>query len=634
MAFERKHSLGPESPVAKSSFEKNSIEKTATFNDCIALKEPTPERQAQQKSYGVKQAEILALYFLNSTWKIVVCFSCALLAALGNSLASTTTRVVANLATDSYKTHSLLSTVKVINAVAGAAANPVLARLSDVFGRLEILIVSILFYVVGTVIQSQAWNVERFAAGGVFSTVGSCGILLTIEVSMADFSTLKWRMLISHAPVAQFIINLWVSGYITLGLTKHHSWNYAYGIWAFIVPLCVLPLFLCLLYLRICAWKTDQWKQLKEEERANWQGKNVFVELFWLLDLVGVLLMICVLGFILVPFTIAGGTSKKWQRASTIAPLVIGFLLIPVFCIWEKRYAKRPVVPFPLLKERGVWSSLLISGLAHGIFYLPGSYMYTVLVVGMGESVELATRISRLYPFASAICGIFVGVVVAYTRRTKPFIIFGCAVWFIGMGLFVHFRGDNDGVRRTYFVNGIIAGMAVLGIGGGFFIRPNLLSLQLCTNHEYMAVLIALFLAMRSIFVAISSSIGGAIWTQVMYDKIHENMRKVSTDPVKVSKFAFGSPMKFARKYKWGTPERIAVAMAYARVQKYICIVALCLVVPLVCCSFFLRDHRLENVQDLNEDIDSADGVVVNKSDKDSILVFLKRYFKYGVKRK
>lgn len=57
-----------------------------------------------------------------------------------------------------------------------AAAQQVYARLSDIFGRLELLIVSILFYVVSTIIESQAYYIQRYAGGAVLYQIGYTGV--------------------------------------------------------------------------------------------------------------------------------------------------------------------------------------------------------------------------------------------------------------------------------------------------------------------------------------------------------------------------------------------------------------------------------------------------------------------------
>jgi SIT family siderophore-iron:H+ symporter-like MFS transporter len=76
-------------------------------------------------------------------------------------------------------------------------------------------------------------------------------------------------------------------------------------------------------------------------------GRQFLVELFWQLDVVGIILLIAVFALILVPFTLAGGVEAQWRTAKVIAPLVLGFLTVPVWIIWEMK-CKHPMVPFPV----------------------------------------------------------------------------------------------------------------------------------------------------------------------------------------------------------------------------------------------------------------------------------------------
>lgn len=48
-----------------------------------------------------------------------------------------------------------------------AASQTTYSRLSDYSGRLELLIVSTIFYVIGTVIESQAYDLQLFAGCAV-----------------------------------------------------------------------------------------------------------------------------------------------------------------------------------------------------------------------------------------------------------------------------------------------------------------------------------------------------------------------------------------------------------------------------------------------------------------------------------
>lgn len=53
------------------------------------------------------------------------------------------------LAVASFGSHSLLATVNIVRSVIGAAGQPTAAKIADVFGRVELVIVSVFFYVIG-----------------------------------------------------------------------------------------------------------------------------------------------------------------------------------------------------------------------------------------------------------------------------------------------------------------------------------------------------------------------------------------------------------------------------------------------------------------------------------------------------
>lgn len=596
------------------------------------------------RSFGIRKAELMTAQYNKPFLKAIFYFS-TFLCAYCYGLDGTIRYTFQTYATNSYAQHSLFTTVGVIRSVVAAASQPAYARLSDQFGRLELFIVSIIFYAVGTVIESQAYDVQRFAGGAVLYQIGYSGVMLLLEVSLSDMSQLNWRLFASFVPALPFIINTWVSGNVAQSLLDSHSWNYAIGIFAFIFPLACIPLLVCYLHMRIAAGRTEEWKTICEEEKAEKQGRNVVVDLFWKLDVVGLLLIVCVFGLILVPFTLAGNKTtifvsakETWKKAYVIAPLVIGFCLIPALIFWEAKFAKFPVIPFPLLKDRGVWSALAIACFINFIWYMPNDFIYTVLVVGMNASIKAATRISSLYSFVSVITGPILGLVIVRVRRTKYFILGGCAIWFVAMGILLHFRGSNDGIEYTKYQNGVIGGLCLFGFGAGFFTYTTQLSIQTCTNHEYMSVVLSLYLASYNIGSAFGTAVSGAVWTQLMPNEIVIQMSKLGVD-TSLAGTAYQAPFTFILTNPWGSPGRIAVALAYANIQRKLCIVGICLCVPLLVFAIFLRNHYLTDAQSLDEKHKNEgevkggkegnkDVVVVNNFDDDPIYEFFRGLFK------
>lgn len=624
----------------------------------------------KSKLFGIRKSEII-LAQITSWWIrgafFFTIFICSYISLLENSIV----RVFDGYATDSYKQHSLMSTINIIRSVVAAASLPFYARLSDNFGRFELFIVAILFRIVGRVIQSQAHDIQRYAAGTIFFAFGNSGMRILWQINLADASTLKWRLMAMSIIFMQSIITTWSSGEIVALVLGNRNWGFGIGMWAFITPLVCLPYMLIFLFLIIKARKTDAWAKVSKEEKdsfianhpsakryhdeieantsfgskVNGYIKYGFVrlvtnlhEIFWKVDFIGCLLLAVILGLILVPLTLAGGRRSKWQEADTLVPIIIGFCSISLFVFWEAKITKRPMLPFKVMSDRGVWAGFLVAITNSIVIAMPNGYSYPVLLVGMNASETVATRTGQLNGFVEGIAVPVVGYVLSRVRRTKGFVLFGNCVLFIAMGLFVHFRGSNDGYRAKYFRDGVAVGMCLLGFANTFFSRVTTVSVQSCTNHEYMATVIALFAACYHIGGGIGSSISGAIWTQQMYGMIRKKMEQLGVD-TELATLAYQSPYQFITKHEWGTDARRAVSLAYAELQKRLCITGLCLCVPLLVLVFCLRDNVLADAQNLDDEalltlgegLERAGEVkrsqVIFKEDDDVILKFLKKQF-------
>ncbi|KAF3986700.1 hypothetical protein FT663_04773 [Candidozyma haemuli var. vulneris] len=610
----------------EKTYSKGSAELSRTTS---SSSDASLDSKTIEKSFGVRKSETLVKQYDTNLLRGIYFFS-IFIAMFVNTIEGNVTGVFIGFATDSYKQHSLMSTIDIIKKVIAAASLPAYARLSDIFGRVELFCLSLVFRTVGLIIMSQANDINRYAGGMVLYSLGSSGGRMLWQINLSDASSLRYRLLAIAILNLPAIINTWASGEIVDSLLDRYSWSFGIALWAFTFPLSCIPYLACSVHMRLKARKTEEWQTICAEEKAStvklnekmaryerelengaspvWNyTKRTYAcvyfwtkEAAWRVDFIGCILIIAMLGCLLVPLTLAGGVSKKWAEASTIVPLVIGFCLIPCFVFWEMKLATNPLIPFPLLRDRGIWAAFSIAILYTFISNMPNSYAFPVLYVGMNASKVVATRTPLLLHFVCALTLPAIGFVLSKVRRTKGFILFGIMVWFIAMGLFVHFRGDNDGLRGKYFRDGVAVGMCLLGFGQGFFNRLVSVSAQTCTNHEYMASVTAMFNAIYQIGASFGKCVSGAIWTQTMYDTIKKHMVDLGADP-ELAKDAYKAPYTFIETYKWGSTPRIAVVLAYAEVQKKLCIVGLCLCAPLLFFALFLRDHYLSDAQSLEE---------------------------------
>ncbi|KAI5953789.1 ARN1 [Candida theae] len=592
-------SLNTEAKASSVDEEKQIYDKQTSDNTSDELEHAIEE----EKSIGVLKAELLAEQWKHTFWYKVVLLVSAFLVGYAYGLDSQIRYVFTGYATASWSQHSLLTTVNAITALTAAASQPVYARLSDVFGRLELFLVAVLFYVVGTIIECQSPNINAYVAGAVLYQIGYSGVLIVLLFILSDFSTLRWRLFYSICPALPFIINTWISGNVTGAVGM--NWKWGIGMWAFIFPLACIPFVCCMIHMRWLAGKTQEWVEFKKKETLYQKfGLSGFIKyLFWKLDCIGLLLMVVSLGCLLIPLTLAGGTKEKWQQGNIIAPIVVGCVLIPVFCLWEY-FAKDPIIPITLMKDRGIWSAGLISLLFDFVYAVEASFLYTVLIVAVDESQKSATRITTLSSFASTLCCMLFGLFVVYFKRLKGFVMLGCSLWMVAFGIMYHFR-SSLGAH-----SGIIGGQVLMGIGTGFFSYPLTVSAQSCVSHEHMAVITSAIYTLYRVGYAVGSSVAGAIWSQTLIKKLEKYLDATTATSV------YSSPYVFAQTYAWGSPEREGATKAYGEIQRILMIVCLCFVAPMIVGSLFLRDKQLGREQSI-ENVEEQD-------EQDSLFSFIK----------
>jgi SIT family siderophore-iron:H+ symporter-like MFS transporter len=533
-------------------------------------------------SPGVVRIEAIA-HALTKSSQIVILSSIFLL-GYAYGLDATLRNTYQPYATAGYQTHSLLSTVNVLRTVFAAAAQPTAGKLADGFGRLEIIGIAVVFYVVGTIVEATASNVQAFCAGAVLYQLGLTIIQVLVNVVIGDITSTRARLFGVYIPNLHFIITTWVAGNIASAVLGNTTWQWGIGMWAIIFPICLLP-FISSLYL------ADRRARRAVPERRIASRMSI-KQLFWHLDTPGVLLLIAIFALILTPFTIAGGIHSHWQTAHVIAPLVIGFLCIPVFIIWEMR-AKHPLIPIPYLKDRAVWAPLMIAIVFNFAYALQGSFLFTVLIVAFNFSITAATRISTLYLFTSFLTGPICGIFVYKVRRIKYLIVAGTVLWMVAFGLLIRYRGGDSSSSRS----GLIGAEVLLGIAGGMYPYATLAYLQIVLKHEQLAVMTGLQLACHSIGGALGSSVSGAIWTQVLPTTLISKLG----DP-EAAMAVFANPFAVVAQYPFGTPIRDAIVASYMHVQLLLCITGICLSPIAIGLALLFRDIHLNDAQNLAED--------------------------------
>ncbi|WRT68181.1 uncharacterized protein IL334_005156 [Kwoniella shivajii] len=546
------------------------------------------------KSPGVKRIEAITSCF--TAWHRWVLLISVFLVAYSYGLDGTVRYTYQAIALSELGTSSQISTVTVVRSIVAAAAQPAYAKISDYFGRTSILFISVLLYALGTVVQATADNLSAFSGGAMLYQFGYTGVQLLVEVLIADVTSLRSRLFFSYIPAMPFLINAWVSGDIASAVIETTTWGWGIGMWAIIFPIMAIPLFYSLIDAEIRAKRLGLLQEIPSPVRTLAQP-SLWTEIFWQVDIVGLVLLAATFALILLPFTLAGGTGNIWKAAHIIAPLVIGFVVaLPAFVIWETKIAKHPAIPFRLFKHRTILAPIVIAMLLNTAWYTQGDYLYYTLTLAFDRDVTSATRVQNIYSFCSVVVGIALGLVIRYVRRLKWFIVSGTLLFVLAFGLLIRFRG---GYSVSDFA-GLVAAEVVLGIAGGLFPYPTQVMIQSAVQHERTAIVTSLYLASYSIGSALGNTIAAAIWNNSLPKHLYTAMGRYNvTDAATLAAAVFADPVGFIAEYSPGTSEREAASDAYREVQRYLTITGISISSLLVIASLCLDNPRLGDQQSL-----------------------------------
>ncbi|KAL8914499.1 MAG: hypothetical protein Q9171_000852 [Xanthocarpia ochracea] len=534
--------------------------------------------------HGVKNIEAIS-----QTWTkraLVAAYVGIFLLAFFTSLESQTTINLTAYATSAFSLHSLVATVLVVQSVVNAVIKPPMAKIANVFGRLEAFSISVFLYVIGYIQMAASDSVKTFAAAQIFYSAGGTGIQILQQIFIADTSDLLNRALWSSLPDVPFLITVWVGAPLASDLLSHTTWRWGYGIWTMVLPVSFLPLALALFL------NMRKAKKLGRLPPSPWAGQSFLTgakNLWYELDIMGLLLLSAAFALILIPCTLAQRAKGGWNNGSMIAMVVVGAVCLVAFPFWESssRLAPRPFMRPRLFKNRTVAAGCGIAFFYFAVFYTSVQpYFYSYLQVVQNDSITAAGHITQTFSFTSTVASIITGLAILFTRHYKYFIIVGCAIYLLGVGLMIRYRREGSSTVS------IVWTQIAVGIGGGMLNVPAQLGVQASVSHGEVAAATAVFLTILEIGGAVGSAIAGSVWTANIPKKLALYLPpEAQADAISI----FGN-LTLAQSYPLGGPERIAINRSYQETMNILLTIAVCLAIPLFPLSLIMKNYKLDEV--------------------------------------
>ncbi|KAJ5651367.1 uncharacterized protein N7484_005090 [Penicillium longicatenatum] len=478
---------------------------------------------------------------------VFVGLSCALFCALlDQTIVSTALPTLGRVFHDA----SVESWVGTAYLLTSTACQPLYGRLSDIFGRKIILLTSMGFFLVGSILSAVSQSMIMLIVFRAISGIGGGGILTSVMITVSDVVSLEKRG--TYQGVIGVVVALSNSiGPLIGGLfTEKVSWRWCFYI---NIPLTGISILVVLLVLPLKRVKGDMKVRFKQ------------------IDYLGCVTMLIAAILILLPIS-WGGTKYAWSSAGVIAPLVLGIVFLGLFVLVEMKFAELPLIPMHIFKNATVAGALggaFFTGFMFyaNLYYLPQYFqvVYSASPIKSGVLLLPLVVTQCVVSFTS-------GFLVSKTGNYTINIWVGFAIWAVACGLL-------STISPTTSIGRLVGYQILSGIGSGQTLQTNLVAIQANVQRKEMAVATATrnFLRLLGGTVALSACsaiINNTVRTGLSSTVSSAALSKIISDPTQISSRSLGIT----------AAQRSAATQAYTHgIQNiYYFMVACC------CASFFI----------------------------------------------
>ncbi|GFG10531.1 hypothetical protein IFM61392_06444 [Aspergillus lentulus] len=382
------------------------------------------------------------------------------------------------------------------NLLALAGVCPFVGSLSDLIGRRYVAIIGASLICLGMIVTSTAHTMNIFIAGMAIAGAGAGVNELTALAATSEMAPTRQRG--KYVAILIFTIVPFCPSVLWAQLIAAHSgWRYVgafCGAWGGFGLLATVFFYF-------------------PPPRVNSQGLGR-KEVIRRIDFVGGLLSITGLILFLAGMQ-WGGYQYPWTSAHVLAPLILGFVILVAFGLWEIYGAKYPIFPTRLKQEPRTLGLTLV------ITFISGANFFSIIMFWPTQSfnvyghdpVQVGLRSLPVgFGIMAGAC-IVLWLLSVLRGHNKELLIVSSVLMTAGCGAMAVARQDN-----LYQLWGILV-LAGLGIGG-IVVPASIITTIICPD-DLIATISALTLSIR----VVGGSIGYTIYYNIFISKFVPNAK-------------------------------------------------------------------------------------------------------------
>ncbi|ORY57578.1 major facilitator superfamily domain-containing protein [Pseudomassariella vexata] len=371
--------------------------------------------------------------------------------------------------------------------LANAAAGPIWARCSDIWGRKPAVLVAIVVFAVASVIAAASMNMAMLIAGRALQGSAGGGLMQLVTITISDLFSMRSRALYISAMGLVWVLAGTTGPVIGGALSQYASWRWCFWI---NLPVCAITFLVVLRFLDLHNPRT----KLSDGLMAiDWYG-TVCILAVTILVLLG-------LDF--------GGVTFPWNSSKVICLIVFGIVMVGFFLYSEKRLARYPLMPLSIFKE---WSNnaIVVVAFTHSMTSFGAEYYLPLYFQSVKQALPLKSGLLILPMIITCAIGdITGGILIHQTGRYRELIWAGTAFLTLGSGLYIMFGTDTT-------LATIIGFQIIFGIGMSLLLQTPTIAIQNTVSQTSTATATSTLSFIRNLATSLSTVLGGVVFQNSM----------------------------------------------------------------------------------------------------------------------
>ena len=458
-----------------------------------------------------------------------------------------------------FKATDTISWAGTSSLISNTVTQVMYARISDIYGRKPVFLISVGMLVVADILCATAPNAPSFYFFRALGGIAGAGINSLTMMIISDIVTLEQRGRWQGFLGAGIGGGNAVGPLISAAFAQHQTWR---AFFWFLAPCGAIAGAIVWFYLPSTMPKGNAREQFK------------------LIDWGGIITATIAIVLILIPLS-GGGSYFQWSSPMVISMLAIGGLFLLAFLVMEWKVARLPMMPLSMFTNAPV-AAVLFQNFLFGMVYYSNLYyipLYIQNARGWNTTISAAFLVAISVP--QSIVSTLSGLYISHYKRYGIVMWTGFAIWTLGAGLICAFT-------RTMHAAVVAVILSISGIGAGCVFQPSLIALQAhCSKAQRAAVI-----SNRNFLRSSGGAVGLSISAQVLQSSLRNRL------PLRLAGSAYDS---YAIPTNLSAAEEDTVRSAYMEAIRTVFnvsapMIGLCLVL-----CVFIKDRGLQRPEERAE---------------------------------